>query len=152
MKFYFALEAALRIRRIREDQQRNLLLAANIECDRLRSQLAAVEQEQARRNAMAVQQIAAGTWGAELQFDGACRKQARILQDQISLQLLEAGKRARHQHEKYLWLRRERRAIEALRDSARQQFECEQRRREQQVLDENHLLFHGRTEQSLPND
>ncbi len=152
MKFYFALEAALRIRHIREDQQRNLLVAANIECDRLRSQLAALDEEQARRNAMAAQQIAAGIWGAELQFDGGCRKQARILQDRISIQLLEAAKRARQQHEKYLRLRLERRAIEALRDSARQQFECEQRRREQQVLDENHLLFHGRTEQSLPNN
>ena len=91
MNFRFALEAALRIRRIREDQQRNLLLAANIECDRLRSQLAAVDEEQARRNAMAAQQIAAGIRGAELQFDGECRKQAKILQDRISLQLLEAA-------------------------------------------------------------
>jgi len=152
MRFRFALEAVLHVRRISEDQQRNLLLAANIECDRMRSQLAAVEQDQSRRRAMVSQQIATGIWGAELQFDIDCRRQAKILRDQILVQLQAATKRAGQEREKYLLLRRERRAIEALRDSAQQQFEQEERRREQLVLDEIHLLSRGRTEQNLPSD
>jgi flagellar export protein FliJ len=152
MSFHFALEAVLRIRRIREDQQRNLLLAANIECDRLRSQLAAVEQDQARQRAMISQQIATGISGAELQFDSVCRRQAKILRNQILVQLQAASKHAAQEREKYFLLRRERRAIEALRDSAQQQFEREQRRQEQLVLDEIHLLSRGRLEQNLPSD
>ncbi len=152
MRFRFALDAVLRIRRIREDQQRNLLLAANIECDRMRSQLAAVEQDQSQRTAMVSQQIATGIWGAELQFEGDCRRQAKILRDHILLQLQEATKRAGQERAKYLLLRRDRRAIEALRDSAQQQFEWEQRRREQLALDETYLLSRKRTERNLPSD
>lgn len=151
MSFRFALEAVLHVRRIREEQQRNLLLAATAECDRLRRQLAAVEQDRSERRAMVLQQIATGAWGAELQFDSDCRRQAKILRDQMLLQLQEATKRAGQEREKHLLLRRDRRAIEALRDSARQQFEREQRRREQLALDEIHLLRRGRGEQNLPS-
>jgi flagellar export protein FliJ len=152
MRFRFALEAVLRVRRIREDQQRNLLLAANAECDRIRRQLAAVEQDESQRRAMVSQQIASGIWGAELKFDSDCRRQTKILRERILLQLQEAGKRAGQEREKYLSLRRDRRAIEALRDSAQQQFESEQRRREQLWLDEIYLLSRGRTQQNLPSD
>jgi flagellar export protein FliJ len=152
MRFRFALDAVLRIHRIREDQQRNLLLAANIDCDRLRSQLAAVEQDQSQRRAMVSQQISAGIWGAELQFDSDCMRQAKTLRDQILLQLQEATKRAGQERAKYLSLRRDRRAMEALRDSAQQQFEREQRRREQLAVDEIYLLSRGRAEQNLPSN
>ncbi len=101
---------------------------------------------------MISQQIAAGISGAELQFDSDCRRQAKILRNQILLQLQEAGKRAGQEREKYFLLRRERRAIEALRDSAQQQFEREQRRKEQLALDEIHLMSRGRAEQNLPSD
>jgi flagellar protein FliJ len=152
MRFRFALEDVLRIRRIREDQQRNLLLAANAECDRIRRQLGAVEQDQSQRRAIVAQQIASGLWGAELQFDHDCRRQAKILRDQMLGQLEQAMRRTADEREKYLRLRRDRRAIEALRDNARQQFEREERRREQLALDEIHLLFGRQTEQNLPSD
>jgi flagellar export protein FliJ len=152
MKFRFALAAVLRVRHIREDQQRNLLLAANVECDRIRRQLAAVEQDQSQRSAMVSRQIATGIWGAELQFDSDCRRQAKILRERILLQLQEATKHAGQEREKYLSLRRDRRAMETLRDSARQQFEGEQRRKEQLGLDEIHLLSRGRAQQNLPSD
>ena len=152
MRFRFGLEAVLRIRRIREDQQRTLLLAANVECDRIRLQLAAVEQDQFQRSTMVSQQIATGLWGAELQFDSDCRQQTKILRDRILLQLQEASQRVGREREKYLSLRRDRRAIEALRDSAQQQFEREQRRMEQLGLDEIHLLSRGRTRQNLPSN
>jgi hypothetical protein len=42
--------------------------------------------------------------------------------------------------------------METLRDSARQQFEGEQRRKEQLGLDEIHLLSRGRAQQNLPSD
>jgi len=50
-----------------------------------------------------------------------------------------------------LSLRRDRRAMEALRDSAQRQFELEQRRREQLGLDEMFLLSRGRGGQTLPS-
>jgi flagellar export protein FliJ len=87
-----------------------------------------------------------------LQFDSDCRRQLKILRDRILLQLQEAGKRAGQEREKYLLLRLERRAIEVLRDNAQQQFDSEQRRREQLWLDEIHLLSRGRTQQKLPSD
>ena len=152
MRFHFALEVALRIRRIREEQQRNQVLAANRECDRTRGLLAAVEQDRSRRRATVAQHIASGLWGVELQFESECQRQAEILRDRILLQLLAADRRARQEQEKYLLLRRDRRVIEALRDSARQQFEREQRRREQLALDEIYLLSRTAKEQNLPND
>ncbi len=98
------------------------------------------------------QQIATGIWGAELQFDSDCQRQSNILRERILLQLQEATKRVRQEREKYLSLRQDRRAMETLRDSARQQFENEQRRREQLAADEIHLLSRGRAEQNLPSD
>ncbi len=152
MRFHFALEAVLRVRSIREDQQRNRLLAANAECDRLRSQLDAIEQDHARRKAMVSAQMISGMWGAELQYDAECRRQAQTLRARVLVDLEQAGKRARQENEKYLSLRRDRRAMEALRDDAQRQFELEQRRREQLALDEMFLLSRGRGGQTLPSD
>ena len=151
MKFQFALEAVLRVRSIREDQQRSLLLAANAECDRLRGQLDAIEQDHARRRAMVSAQMASGMGGAELQYDAECRRQAQMLRNRILADLEQARKRALQENEKYLSLRRDRRAMEALRDSAQRQFELEQRRREQLGLDEMFLLSRGRGGQTLPS-
>lgn len=152
MGFHFALEKVLRVRRLREEQQRNLLLAANAQCERLRRQLAAMERDRLQRGALLSQQLTSGLRGAELRFEEDCRRQADLLRDHLLNQLQRVLRQAEQERTKYLRLRRDHRAIEALRDSARQRFECEERRREQLALDEAHLLFGRQAEHNLPSD
>lgn len=152
MRFHFALEDVLRIRRLREDQQRNLLLAANAECERIRRGLADLEQNQSQLNEMVAQQLTSGLRGAELRFADDCRRQADLFRALMSTRLQRALQQLEQERKKYLRLRQEHRAMEALRDSAREQFEHEERRREQLALDEIYLLFGRQTEQNLPSD
>jgi len=108
MKFRFALAAVLRVRHIREDQQHTCCWPQMSSANRIRRQLAAVEQDQSQRRTMVSEQIATGIWGAELQFDSDCQRQSKILRERILLQLQEATKRAGQEREKYLSLRRDR--------------------------------------------
>jgi len=152
MKFHFALETLLRIRRIREDHQRALLLAANAQEERLRQQLAILEQVHSERAYIVSRQASEGVLAAELQFDSDCRAQAEILHRLMQAELQKATVRAQRELDKYLAQRRDRRAIEVLREQQRQRFEREEQRKEQLVLDEIYLQGRSRTErgQNLP--
>lgn len=152
MRFRFPLEAVLRVRRIREEQQRGVLLAANAQAERLRQQLAGLEQALAAQALRRARALAVGASGAELQFETGCRQQAMTLRRQLQQQLHEAGLRRQQAQEQFLTLRRDRRLVEALSERWQREFERQQQKREEALAGEIYLLRRGGMGRHLPSD
>lgn len=152
MKFRFRLESLLRVRRIREDQQQSALALANAEVKGIAKQLAELEQSLTSTRQQHSKLLSSGLSGAELQFDADCLRQAIALRQQLQVELQKARMRAQHARDTYLASRRDRRAVETLRDRLKQEFEHTQERKEQAALDEMYLLRRPAPEHKLPSD
>jgi flagellar export protein FliJ len=144
MEFRFQLEGLLRVRRLLERQARERLDGSMMRLRALEHSL--TEASQWSQKTAAIRSSKKLLPAAELQFiESVLRRTAEaIILGQRQKQ--EEEQRAAELRTWYLDARRERKTVSTLRENALRQFQAEQSRREQSVLDEMFLakLMHAR--------
>lgn len=140
MPFSFPLQPLLRYRRSLEHQRELALQAAHYELARTQQELERLQQFWLRSRRQLLDQARSGSTGAEMQFAAGWEQRLRdysvMLAQQIERQQAARDLRmAEFQH-----ARREREVLESLRDQQWRDYQEQERRREQALLDEAHLL------------
>jgi flagellar biosynthesis chaperone FliJ len=150
MKMRFTLATLLRLRSLREEQERVKLAAANY-----RKNQAAQESE--RVDSLLKDSLPAGggedciTWGARLRFVAECRSVLGFHQKRAKQKAEEAEADALRQEQAYLGARRDFEILESFREKQMEIFRTLDLRQRQRELDESYALVHARqTGQVLP--
>jgi len=146
MAFHFTLEAALRFRRSLEEQQRLRLETLVGRRASLLSELELLRQssfrlQQETRHAM----LRHPTPAVEIHFATARLEGLQHRQQQLEEQRRELQTTIGEQRRRFQQQRRDREALESLRDEQWHDYRLWQQRREQARLDELHLLLRQRT-------
>lgn len=131
--FRFSLQRVLDVKTLLEDQQQQALAAARAETEAVAAML---DEARATRTA-AMREDAEGLVHPWLR-DMAWRRRERLLGRvrQLSAELVEARQREEAERKLLVQRHKERRVLERLSEKQRLQFDLEQARREQAMLDE----------------
>jgi flagellar export protein FliJ len=140
MKARFSLDPLLRVRQIREEQQRSTLLIAHAAVERIRRQLATLDEALTARERQRRQTLTAGVAAAELQIDAGWREQALAAREHMVHELQQACSQLEQERERYFARRRDRRLVESLRERLQQELKRKQEKKQQAELDESFLL------------
>lgn len=150
MKMRFALAALLRLRELREEQERARLLTAKA------AEAEALEDvrriSELRKGAVSMETDTPGILSSQISFLRECcavlreqEKRARDRQEQAAT----ACERQEHVYRSALL---DFEVLDRFRERQLEALQCEERRREQKSLDEAHAMTHaGRTGQGLPS-
>lgn len=144
MPFHFALQTLLRARESLERLEEAKLAAMAAEVARLRAALEQCRGEQITARSRQGEGLRGGWRGAELEFTLAVLAALRQREAGLTGALAEAEARRVAQQAVWRRARRDRRALEQLRDQRRAEYERERERRAQQALDDLHLMRRGR--------
>jgi flagellar export protein FliJ len=154
MAFRFPLLGILRLRQSLERQEEQKLIALLGEAQRLRRAMAQLEDERLRVQRAALEQLADGGAGAELQFTRECDVAYQRVRRELQRQLNAAEARRREQMNVYRGARQGREILDGLRERQQGAYALEFARREQQSADEAFLLRlpHDAREVTEPSD
>ncbi len=162
MAFLFSLVALLRLRGAREQVEERKLLSLRHDAQRFEL---AIEQNVVARRAQRLQQASllartdrisvehtrGGFMSADLQFSDFCLARLEFDAQQLRQQLAAKQEEIRRQLALFTEARRQREAIESLRDRQIEVYRAEERRREQRSLDDLFLLQLLRARRSQPH-
>jgi len=132
MPFHFSLQPILKLRMSYERLERLRLLGLVAVMVRVR------ESADARRHLQ--QTLGSGLAGVELQLEAACEKLRADRKQALEARLADLSQKHEKQRLIYLNARQKREILENLRDRKWEDYRREQNRREQQQVDEMHLL------------
>lgn len=143
MAFRFSLEPVLRLRISYERLERLRLLAISAMLVRVREEIAAAAREEAAARNARSEMLSSGTAAAELQL-GVSAEQARARRNRELFDRLTTLER---QHTKqsrlYQAAQRKREVMESLQERKLREYQREQDRKAQQLIDELYLLRRG---------
>lgn len=148
--FRFSLATLLRIRLLREEQERALLQEAQ-------SKLSSAISEVARLHNLRKQAIEtvppSCVTAAELQFVRMCGDVVLGAEKNAKQGALDQERRCDEQRKRYSSARMQKEILEKLRDRQKEQYAVEERRQEQRRLDEAYTVTRGNTDrQALPSN
>jgi flagellar FliJ protein len=143
MAFHFVFEKMLRLRAGVEHQEEKKLAVIAGEIAKIRAEMADCAQRRNEIRRAALQGVAGGSSGAELQFAVVCDEAAAELDRKLKVRLRAAEKAQARQLEVYRQARQKREVFERLRDRRFGAYESEAARREQESIDENFLIRRG---------
>jgi|SRR5215831_1419206 len=140
MAFRFSLEAVLRLRTSYERLEKLRLLAIGAMIVRLQEEISAAASADAQARGARREMLLRGATSVELQFDAARAAVRADIKNGFLQKLAALQKQKVRQATAYQAARRKRELLEALRDRRLREYQREQARRQQQVLDELYLL------------
>lgn len=140
MAFQFPLQALLRLRIGYEKIERLRLLVFGAMIVRLRDEMAALDNEAAKARQSVRQMLAAGVSGVEVQLEMACEKVRAERRLFLEARLLELSARQEKQRRVYLNARQKREILENLRSRKWEEYQKQEARAQQQLLNDLFLL------------
>lgn len=150
MKMRFALAALLRLRELREEQERARLLAAKAAETKAREDVRRISE--LRQGAVSGETDRPGILSAQIGFVRECCTVLREQEKRARVRQEKAATDCERQERVYRSALLEFKVLDRFRERQLEAFQCEERRREQKTLDEAHVMTHaGRTGQGLPN-
>lgn len=150
MKMRFSLATLLHIRKLREEQARGKLAAANLAKAKMQQDAERIESLRTESLRSCAHEDG-DTCGAQMRFVGECCAVLGIHEKRAKQRAEEAKSEARKQEQLYLATRREFEILENFRTKQMEIFRTLERRREQRELDEAYLLARAqRGGQALP--
>jgi flagellar export protein FliJ len=138
--FRFSLEPVLRLRVSYERMEHLRLLAIGAMIVRLRNQVAAAVKEENEARGARGKLLARGATSIELQFDTARATMRAGIKSGLDQKLAALEKQQTRQALAYQTARRKRELLQTLREQKLRDYRSEQERRQQQLVDELHLL------------
>jgi flagellar export protein FliJ len=144
MAFRFSLEPVLRLRASYERLERQRLLAIAAMRVRVREEIGAAAREEAAARHARKQMLSSGIAAAEIQL-GVSAEQARARRNRELFDRLAALERQHGKQSRiYQAARRMREVMQSLRERKLREYQREQDRKTQQLIDELYLLRRGR--------
>jgi flagellar FliJ protein len=140
MPFHFSLQPILKLRLSYERLERLRLLGLVAVMVRVREEMAVLAQESADARRRLQQTLGSGLAGVELQLEASCEKLRADRKQTLEARLANLSQKHEKQRLIYLNARQKREILENLRDRKWEEYSREQNRREQQRVDEMHLL------------
>ena len=140
MAFQFPLQALLRLRIGYEKIERLRLLVFGAMIVRLRDEMAALDHEAAKARQSVRQMLAAGVSGVEVRLELACEKVRAERRLFLEARLSELSARQEKQRRVYLNARQKREILENLRSRKWEEYQKQEARAQQQLLNDLFLL------------
>jgi len=140
MPFHFSLQALLRLRISYERLEELRLLAIAALMVYVRREIAAIQAESKQAQSRRERELARGVTGAELHVEETCDQARKKQRESLEGRLKELEKKRRAQQLAFEAARQKRKILENFRQRKLELYAREQARREQQRLDELHLL------------
>jgi len=144
MAFRFSLEPVLRLRASYERLERLRLLAIVAMIVRVRQEIAVVAYETAEAGRSKQARLAAGVAGVDLHLEAAVERGRAARREQLDRRLAALERAQENQRRAFHTARQKRQILENLRARRWEEYRRDQSRREQQQLDELHLIHRAR--------
>ncbi len=144
MAFRFSLEPVLRLRASYERLERLRLLAIVAMIVRVRQEIAVVAYETAEAGRSKQARLAAGVAGVDLHLEAAVERGRAARREQLDRRLAALERTQENQRRAFHTARQKRQILENLRARRWEEYRRGQSRREQQQLDELHLIHRAR--------
>jgi flagellar export protein FliJ len=140
MAFHFAFEKMLHLHAGIERQEEQKLATIAAEIAGIRAEIAACSRRRTEVRRAALQEVASGSSGAELQFAVTCDAAVAELEKKFKVRLQIAEKARARQLEIFRQARQKREMFERLRDRRWAAYQQDAARHEQEDVDENFLM------------
>ncbi|HXZ11140.1 MAG TPA: flagellar export protein FliJ [Candidatus Sulfotelmatobacter sp.] len=144
MAFRFSLEPVLRLRASYERLERLRLLAVGALIVRVRQEIAVVASETAEAERSKQARLATGVVAVDLHLESAVERGRAARREQLDRRLAALERAQENQRRAFHAARQKRQILENLRARRWEEYRRDQSRREQQQLDELHLIHRAR--------